>query len=145
MVRRPSCPHVQCMHCGDNHLPAESHDPRSRPCAYCNRYGHDSMHYRLARRFSYAQQYSQPYSRNRPLSFFKRGAALALPAPNDAKPTIPRIEINPTGIPRLLGPFVIHPLSDAPVHYVVETNEEEAYVNPYISYDEEGNPILMDY
>ena len=64
---------------------------------------------------------------------------MALPAPNDSRPAVPRLEMNPTGIPRPPGPFVTHPPSDAPVHYVEEPSEEETYVNPYISYDEEGN------
>ena len=80
-----------------------------------------------------------------PHPFFRRGAPLALPAPNDIKPIVPRMDINPTGIPRPPGPYVTHPSSDAPVHYVEEPNEEETYVYPYVSHDDEGNVVLMDY
>ena len=145
MLRRPTRSHVQCVYCGENHLLAECQDPRSRPCANCGRFGHDVAHCRLPRRLPYSQPYGQPYLASRPQQFFERGAPLALPVPNDIKPAVPRMDINPTGIPRPLGPYVTHPPSDAPVHYVEEPNEEETYVYPYVSHDEEGNAVLMDY
>ena len=150
-MRRTARQHVQCVYCGGNHLPAECHDPRSRPCGNCGRFGHDTSQCRLPRRMPYQQPYAPlPYQPYRPPMYGRpilgRAAPLALPAPpEEPRPTAQRTDINPTGIPRPPGPIITHPPSSAAVHYVEEPIEDETYVDPYVSYDEEGNPFLMDY